>query len=91
MFRLRLELFSFERATIEAQITSYIEKLLRKHPSFTPDDYKMLHLHDVLQFHLPGEHSAVAAFDFFEVQVQLVQQVRPSRVYLMSTFQEPII
>ena len=85
MFKLRLELFSFERETIESQITSYLEKLLRKHPTFKPDDYKLLHLHDVLQFHLPGEHSTMPAFDFFAVEVQLVQSVQPSRVYLTAT------
>ena len=85
MVRLRLELFSYERETIEVQISSYLQKLLRKHPSFRPDDYKLLHLHDVLQFHLPGEHSTMPAFDFFAVEVRLVQSVRPSRVYLTAT------
>ena len=75
MVRLRLELFSYERETIEVQISSYIQKLLRKHPSFQPDEYKLLHLHDVLQFHIPGEHSTMPAYDFFAVEVRLVQSV----------------
>ena len=57
VIRLRLELFSYERETIEAQISSYIQRLLRRNPSFIPEDYKLLHIHDVIQFHIIGEHS----------------------------------
>ena len=38
MVRLRLKLFSYERETIEAAITGYLEKLLRMHPTFVPAD-----------------------------------------------------
>ena len=85
LFKLRIELFAFERATIEAQLANYIEKLQRKHPTFLPDDYKMLPHHDILQFQLQGENSTVPAFEFYEVQVQLVQQVQPARVYFTAT------
>ena len=57
MVRLRLELFSYERETIEAAITGYLEKLLRMHPTFVPADYHLLQIHDVLNFSLPGETS----------------------------------
>ena len=69
MFQLRIELFSFERATIEAQLLNYIEKIQRKHPTFQPDEYKMLPHHNVLQFNLPGENSEMPAFDYYEVQM----------------------
>ena len=84
LFKLRIELFAFERATMEAQLANYIERIQRKHPSFLPEDYKMLPHHDVIQFHLQGELSSVPAFEFYEVQIQLVQQVRPSRVYFTA-------
>ena len=85
MFQLCIELFSFETATIEAQLLSYIEKIQRKHPTFQPDEYKMLPHHNVLQFNLPGENSEMPAFDYYEVQMQLVQHVRPSHVYFTAT------
>ena len=83
--RLRLEFFSYEREVIEAQISGYIKKLSRRNPNFIPQDYQLLHIHDVMQFQIIGEHSHMLAYDFFQVEVNLIQKVRPAKLYLSAT------
>ena len=48
--RLRIEFFSYEREVIQTQISAYIQKLSRKHPSFKAQDHQLLHVHDIMQF-----------------------------------------
>ena len=83
--RLRIEFFSYEREVIETQISAYIKKLSRKHPSFKAQDYQLKHVHEIMQFQVLGEASHVLAYDYFPIQVSLLQQVRPAQLYLSAT------
>ena len=83
--RLRIEFFSYEREVIQTQISAYIKKLSRKHPSFKAQDHQLLHVHDIMQFQVLGETSHVLAYDYFPIEVNLIQQVRPAQLYLSAT------
>ena len=83
--RLRLEFFSYEREVIETQISAYIKKLSRRHPNFKPQDHQLLHVHNVMQFQVFGENSHVLAYDYFPIEVNLIQKVRPAQLYLSAT------
>ena len=83
--RLRMEFFSYEREVIQTQISAYIQKLSRKHPPFKAQDHQLLHVHDIMQFQVLGETSHVLAYDYFPIQVNLIQQVRPAQLYLSAT------
>ena len=83
--RLRIEFFSYKREVIQTQISAYIKKLSRKHPSFKAQDHQLLHVHDIMQFQVLGETSHVLAYDYFPIQVNLIQQVRPAQLYLSAT------
>ena len=49
-FKLRIELFQFERTTVEVHLSNYIEKIQRQNPSFLLDEFKVLAKHDILEF-----------------------------------------
>jgi hypothetical protein len=83
-FKLRIELFAFERTTMEVHLANCIEKIQRQHPSFLPKEFKVLPHHDLIEFILQGEHSSAPAFDFYNISVQLIQQVSPSRLFFYS-------
>ena len=85
LIKLRVELFQFERTTIEVHLDNYLEKIQRQHPSFIPGDFKMLQHHEMLSFVLLGEISHVPAFSYQTINVQLVQQNHPSRVFFIAT------
>jgi hypothetical protein len=84
-FKLRIELFAFERTTMEVHLANCIEKIQRQHSSFLPEEFKVLPHHDLIEFMLQGEHSSAPAFDFYNISVQLIQQVNPSRLFFTAT------
>ena len=84
-FKLRVELFQFERTTMEVHLENYLEKIQRQHPSFIPEKFKVLPHHELLDFMLLGENSLAPAFDFYTISVQLIQQVNPSRLFFTAT------
>ena len=67
---------------IQTQISAYIKKLSRRHPNFKSQDHQLLHVHDVMQFQVLGETSHVLAYDYFPIEVNLIQKVRPAQLYL---------
>ena len=69
-FKLRIELFQFEKTTIEENLRNYIEKIQRQHCDFLPPDTKILSHHNLMEFMLLGEHTHAPAFDFYHVQLQ---------------------
>ena len=83
--RLRIEFFSYEREVIETQISAYLKKLSRKHPSFQAQDFQLKHVHEIMQFQVVGETSHILAYDYFPIKVCLIQQVRPAQLYLSAT------
>jgi hypothetical protein len=87
-FKLRIELFQFEKTTIEEHLRNYIEKIQRQHCDFLPPDAKILSHHNLLEFMLLGEHTHAPAFEFYHVQIQLVQQVTPSRIFFVAQLVE---
>ena len=87
-FKLRIELFQFERTTMEVHLENCLEKIQRQHPSFLPEKFKVLPHHDLLEFMLLGENSLAPAFDFYTISVQLIQQVNPSRLFFTATLME---
>ena len=56
-FKLQIELFQFEKNTMEAHLTSYIEKIQRQHCYSLPPDAKILSHHNLLEFMLLGENT----------------------------------
>ena len=87
-FKLRIELFQFETTTIEEHLKNYIGKIQRQHCNFLPPDAKILSHHDLLEFMLIGEQTRAPAFEFYHLQIQLVQQVTPSRVFFIAQLVE---
>jgi hypothetical protein len=83
--KLRVELFQFERTTMEVHLENYLEKIQRQHPEFVHEQFKVLQHHDMLSFVLLGEISHAPAFSFQTISVQLIQQVNPSRVFFTAT------
>jgi hypothetical protein len=83
-FKLRIELFAFERTTMEAHLANYIERIQRQHSDFLPPEVKVLPHHDLIEFKLLGEHTQAPAFDFYHISVQLVQQVNPSPLFFIA-------
>jgi hypothetical protein len=83
-FKLRIELFAFERTTMEVHLANYIEKIQCQHSSFLPEEFKVLPHHDLIEFMLQGEHSLAPAFDFYNISVQLIQQVNPSQLFFTA-------
>ena len=59
---------------IQTQISAYIKKLSRRHPNFKSQDHQLLHVHDVMQFQVLGETSHVLAYDYFPIEVNLIQK-----------------
>ena len=87
-FKLRIELFQFEKTTIEEHLRNYVEKIQRQHCDFLPPDAKILSHHNLLEFMLLGEQTRAPAFEFYHVQIQLVQQVTPSRMFFVAQLVE---
>ena len=87
-YKLRIELFQFERTTMEAHMQNCIEKIQRIHTSYMPGEYKVLPSHDILEFMLMGEVSEAPAFDYFVIQVNLIQQVVPARLFFTASLLE---
>jgi hypothetical protein len=69
---------------MEAHLTSYIEKIQRQHSDFLPPEANILPHHNLLEFMLLGENTQAPAFDFYHIQIQLVQQVNPSRLFFIA-------
>ena len=69
---------------IETQISAYLKKLSRKHPSFQAQDFQLKHVHEIMQFQVVGETSHILAYDYFPIKVCLIQQVRPAQLYLSA-------
>ena len=88
LIKLRVELFQFERTTIEVHLESYLEKIQRQHPTFVPEPFKMLQHHEMLSFVLLGEISHAPAFSYQTINVQLVQETNPSRVFFTATLMD---
>jgi hypothetical protein len=87
-FKLRVGFFQFETTTIQEHLKNYIEKLQRQHCDYSPPDAMFLPHHDLLEFMLLGEETSAPAFDFYHVQLQLVQQIHPSRIFFVAQLAE---
>ena len=85
LIQLRVELFQFERTTIEVHLENYLEKIQRQYPSYVPEPFKMLQHHDILSFVLLGELSNAPAFAYQTLDVRLIQATNPSRVFFTAT------
>ena len=48
----------------------------------------ILPYHDLLEFMLLGEETSAPAFDFYHVQLQLVQQIHPSCIFFKAQLAE---
>ena len=71
--------------TMEVHLANCIEKIQRQHSSFLPEELKVLPHHNLVEFMLLGEHSSAPAFDLYNVQIELIQQVNPSRLFFAAT------
>ena len=86
-FKLHLNLFNYEKTTLEVHLSNYVEKLQRSHPTFVPAPYKVLQDQDLLEFLLQGVTSNAPAFDFFTIEVRLIQQITPARAFFTAVLQ----
>ena len=87
-FKLRVGFSQFETTTTQEHLKCYIEKLQRQHCDYSPPDVMILPYHDLLEFMLLGEETDAPAFDFYHIQLQLVQQIHPSCIFFKAQLAE---
>ena len=86
-FKLRVELFQYERTSLEAHIEHAIQKIQRNKIDYKPKPFKMLPSHNILEFELQ-EQTNINAFDHFTLDVKLMQQSIPPCLYFTAVFMD---
>ena len=87
-FKLRVNFSQFEVTTVQEHLQCYIEKLQRQHYNFKPPDVIILECHDLLEFQLLGEETCCPAFDYYHINLELVQQNYPSCIFFKAKLAE---
>jgi hypothetical protein len=87
-FKLRVNFSQFEVTTVQEHLQCYIEKLQRQYFNFKPPDAIILECHDLLEFQLLGEETSCPAFDYYHINLELVQQNYPSCLYFKAKLAE---
>jgi hypothetical protein len=87
-FKLRVNFSQFETTTTQEHLKCYIEKLQRQHYDYKPPDVMILPCHDLLEFQLLGEETDCPAFDYYHINLELVQQIYPSCIFFKAKLAE---
>ena len=77
-FKLRVNFSQFEVTTIQEHLQCYVEKLQRQYFNFKPPNATILECHDLLEFQLMGEETSCPAFNYYHINLELIQQNYPS-------------
>ena len=87
-FKLRVNFSQFEVTTIQTHLQCYIEKLQRQYFNFNPPNVTILEYHDLLEFQLIGEETSCPAFNYYHINLELIQQSYPSCLYFKARLEE---
>jgi hypothetical protein len=86
LHQIRIELFSYEKGTLESYIENTLESIRRSYPTARFEPFNMLTFHRLIQFRTSTIISEAPAFDFFKLTIRLVQCSNPPELFFTCEF-----